>query len=248
MLVDVHAHLDFSQFDRDRDEVIKRAGKEEILIINSGMGSEGMKKTLELTDRYENIFATLGMSPTEFDEREIEDCINLIRDNRDKILGIGEVGLDYYWIKESEKRKQEMENFKRFIELSNELDLPLVVHSRDAEKDVIKILRDSDTNAILHCFSGSVKQAEEAIMSGSLISIPTSVVYSKQKQGMARGIPLEYLVLETDAPFLAPVPRTRNEPINLKLSVQKIADIKEVDTAVVEDTTTENAKRFFNLG
>ncbi|OYT38696.1 MAG: hypothetical protein B6U86_06170 [Candidatus Altiarchaeales archaeon ex4484_43] len=126
-------------------------------------------------------------------------------DNRDKIIGIGEVGLDYYWVKESEKRKHEMKNFKRFIELSNELDLPLVVHSRDAEEDVIKMLRDFDTGAILHCFGGSVKLAEEAVMSG------------------------------------------RNEPINLKLSVQKIADIKGVDIAVVEDTTTENAKRFFNL-
>ncbi len=247
MLVDVHAHIDFSHFDQDRDEVIKRAEKEKILIVTSGMGSGGMKRTLELAERYENIFATLGVSPTEFDEKEIEDCINLIRDNRDKIIGIGEVGLDYYWVKESEKRKHEMKNFKRFIELSNELDLPLVVHSRDAEEDVIKMLRDFDTGAILHCFGGSVKLAEEAVMSGSLISIPTSVVYSKQKQEMVREIPLKDLVLETDAPFLAPVPRTRNEPINLKLSVQKIADIKGVDIAVVEDTTTENAKRFFNL-
>lgn len=247
MLVDVHAHIDFPQFDQDRDAIIKKAEKEEILIVNSGMGSEGMERTLELTKRYENIFATLGINPREFNEKEIENCINLIRKNKEKIIGIGEVGLDYYWIKESEKRELEMENFQRFIELSNELNLPLIVHSRDSEANVIKILRDFDSKAILHCFGGSMKEAEEAILLGNLISIPTSVVYSKQKQEMVGEIPLEHLVLETDAPYLAPVPRSRNEPINLKLSVQKIANMKDIDKEIVENTTTENAKRFFNL-
>lgn len=247
MLVDVHAHIDFPQFDRDRDEVLKRAWKEGIVVVNSGMGSGGMKKTLELIKEYGNIYATFGVSPTEFDEGVIKDCINLIRDNRDRIVGIGEVGLDYHWIKDSSERIQEMNNFRGFIDLSNELDLPLVVHSRDAEADVIKMLRDSGSKAILHCFSGSVAQAEEAVKSGNLISVPTSVVYSKQKQEIVRKITLKHLVLETDAPFLAPVPKTRNEPVNLRLSVQKIAEVKEVDTAVVEDTTTLNAKRFLNL-
>ena len=247
MLIDVHAHIDFPQFDRDRDDVIKRAEKEGILIVNSGMGSGGMKKTLKLIREYENVYATFGVSPTELNEGEIKDCINLIRDNRDSIVGIGEVGLDYHWIKDSSERSQEMDNFRRFIDLSDELNLPLVVHSRDAEADVIKALRDSGSKAILHCFSGGVAQAEEAVKSGNLISIPASVVYSKPKQDIARRIPLEHLVLETDAPFLAPVPKTRNEPVNLRLSVQKIAEVKGVDSTVVEDTTTLNAKRFLNL-
>ncbi|MEA3254813.1 MAG: TatD family hydrolase [Candidatus Altiarchaeota archaeon] len=247
MLVDVHTHIDFPQFDRDRRDVIKRAEKEKIVIINSGMGSGGMKKTLELIKEYENVYATFGVSPTEFNEGEIKDCIKLIRDNRDSIVGIGEVGLDYHWIKDSSERIQEMNNFRGFIDLSNELNLPLVVHSRGAEGDVIKALRDSGSKAILHCFSGSVAQAEEAVKSGNLISIPASVVYSKQKQEMVRRIPLKHLVLETDAPFLSPVPKTRNEPVNIKLSIRKISEVKGVNTSIVEDTTTLNAKKFLNL-
>lgn len=247
MLIDVHAHLDFPQFDGDRDSVVRNAKDNEIFIINSGMGPEGIEKTMELIVEYDNIKATLGLSPTEFNTQIIEETINLIRKYRSKIVGIGEVGMDYYWVKDPEKRRKELENFRRFIDLAEELNLPLIIHSRDSEGDVIKELKIRNFPALLHCFGGTLKQAEEAISFGCLISIPTNVVYSKQKQLLSKEIPLESIVLETDAPYLAPIPKTRNEPINVKLSAEKIAEIKGIGLSIVEEVTTNNAKRFFNL-
>jgi len=247
MLIDVHAHLDFPQFDPDRDEVIERAAKEDILIINSGLGVEGARKTLDLAGRHDNVYAALGMSPTEFDEKEINAVIDLIRENIDRIVAIGEVGLDYYWVKDDLRRWQEAEYFRRFIALSDEVGLPLVVHSRGAEADVLKILEGSDKRALLHCFGGMVGQAEEAASFGHLISMPTNVVYSKRKQEMTEAIAMNRLVLETDSPYLAPVPKTRNEPVNIRLSAEKIAGVKGVASAAVAKATTANAKRFFNL-
>ena len=247
MLIDTHTHLDFPQFDNDRNEIIKKAEQENILIITSAMGPDRIKKTLEIIEKHDNIFATFGLSPQEFDEKIIKETIALIRKHKDKIVGIGEVGLDYYWIKDSEKRKKEMENFKIFIELSDELKLPLVIHSRDAEGGVICELEKSGKPALMHCFSGSKEQAERAICFGCLISIPTSIIYSKQKQRLAKDLPLESMVLETDAPYLSPIPKTRNEPVNVKLSAEKIAEVKNIDLEVVEETTTKNAGNFFGI-
>ncbi len=246
MLIDVHAHLDFPQFDRDRDSVVRNAKDNEIFIINSGIGRDGIEKTMKLVSEYDNVKATLGLSPTEFNTQIIEETIDLIRKYRDRIVGIGEVGLDYYWVKDSEKRRTELENFRRFIDLAEELDLPLVIHSRDAEGDVINELKRKNLPALLHCFGGTLKQAEDAISFGCLISIPTNVVYSKQKQLLSKEIPLESMVLETDSPYLAPVPKTRNEPVNVRLSAEKIAEIRGIELSAVEDITTNNARSFFN--
>lgn len=247
MLVDVHAHLDFPQFDSDRGEVIKRARDAGILVVSSGMGPSGIEKTLVLAENYDNVFATFGLSPQEFSQEIVEETLNLIRKHRKEILGIGEVGLDYYWVKNPAERKREKEVFRLFIELAEELNLPLIVHSRDAEADVIELLREYDMSSLLHCFSGSVEQAEEAVSLDCLVSIPTSIVYSKRKQTLIERLPLESIVLETDAPYLSPKPKTRNEPVNVTLSRDKLAEIKNLDKKVVEEATTENAKRFFDL-
>ncbi|HIE34289.1 MAG TPA: TatD family deoxyribonuclease [Candidatus Altiarchaeales archaeon] len=247
MLVDVHAHIDFPQFGSDRNNVIEEARKQGIVIINSGLAPEGIEKTISLTRRYDNVLATLGLSPQEFDKNILERTIDLIKKFRNDIVGIGEIGLDYYWVKDEEKRIKEIENFNKFIELSDELDLPLVIHSRNAESDVIEKLTEIDKRALLHCFGGTPEQAEDAISFGCLISIPTSIAYSKQKQKLAKKIPLENIVLETDAPYLAPKPKTRNIPINIKISVEKISSIKGIDKSIVEKTTTENARSFFKF-
>jgi TatD DNase family protein len=247
MLVDVHAHLDFPQFDSDRGAVIERARDEGIFIVNSGLGPEGIVKTISLAGEYDNISATLGLSPQEFRGEVVDETRRLIREHRDEISGIGEVGLDYYWVKDSAGRGRELEVFNMFIGLSQELNLPLVVHSRDAEVDVIQRLREEDIPALLHSFSGGLRQAEEAVSFGCLISIPISVNYSKNKQTLAENLPLESLVLESDSPFLSPEPKTRNEPSFIRLSRDKIAEIKDVDREIVEEVTTRNAKDFFGL-
>jgi len=247
MLIDVHAHLDFPQFDADRDEVIRRAKGEGVIIVNSGLGRTGIKKTLEIIEKHDNVFATLGLSPREFGEDEIEGTIKLIRENNGRIVGIGEVGLDYYWEKDAGNRRLEAENFARFIELSEELRLPLVIHSRGAEEETVRMVDSAGIKALLHCFGGTAEQAEDAAERGHLVSVPVNVVNSKQKQVLAKALPLESLVLETDAPYLAPVPKSRNEPANIKMSAEKIAHIKGMDTDTVANVTTQNARKFFGL-
>ncbi len=247
MLVDVHCHLDFPQFNKDREEVIKKAADAGIIIINSGLGPESIRYTLKLAEDYSNVLATLGISASELDEKLINETIKLIKENKEKIHGIGEVGLDYYWVKKESQREEEKENFRKFIQLADELNLPLVVHSREAESDVLDLLEDESIPVLLHCFGGSMEEVERAISLGYLISIPTSVIYSKHKQKITEKIPMESIVLETDAPYQPPKPRTRNEPINIKESIEKIAKIKSVNKEIVEMITTENAKDFFNI-
>jgi len=249
MLIDTHAHLDLPQFDPDRDEMINRASNENIVIIHSGLGVEGIGKAKELVKNYDNIYATLGLSPTEFSGEVICGTINEIRKNKDnpKIIGIGEVGLDYHWVKERELRNAEHENFKKFIELSSETKLPLVIHSRNAENDCVKILKEYDRGAIMHCFCGTIELALEAISFGCLISVTTTFMNSIYRKKMVQELPLEKLVLETDAPYLSPVQGKRNESINIKLTAGEIAKIKCVDFTTVAETTTRNAEKFFNV-
>jgi TatD DNase family protein len=227
--------------------VIERAKKEGVIIINSGLGTTGIRKTLAMTEKYDNIYASLGITPTEFSEKEIDETIELIRQNRDKIVAIGEVGLDYYWVKEEDKRAQEAVNFQRFIDLSRELGLPLVIHSRDAEDALLRILKEQNIKALMHCFGGDAPLAADAAKDGHLISIPANLANSRQKQRVVKAVPLESLVLETDAPYLSPVPKTRNEPANIRKTAEKIAEIKGVDYDTVEAATTANAKKFFGI-
>jgi TatD DNase family protein len=247
MLIDVHAHIDYEQFDLDRPEIIKRAKSEDILIINSGLNVEGGKKTLDLSREFDNVYATIGLPPTEILDEDVNNVIELIEEYKDEIVAIGEVGLDYYWVKEEEKRKKEIKNFRKFIELSKKINLPLVIHSRDAEDDTLKLLDEYHIKALLHCFGGDAKKAVEASEKGHLISIPANLVKSRVRQEVVKAVPLESLVLETDAPYLAPVPKTRNEPVNIKITAKKIAEIKNIDYSVVEETTTRTAKKFFNV-
>ena len=155
------------------------------------------------------------------------------------------MGLDYYWIKEPEKRG--MDNFRKFVSLAKELNLPLVVHSRDAENDMVEELKAQGIKALLHCFGGSAELAKKAISLGCLVSIPTSVAYSKRKQELVGEIPLEAMVLESDAPYLAPTPRERNTPLNIRIAAKKIAEIKGIEYDKVAEITTRNAREFFNL-
>lgn len=150
-------------------------------------------------------------------------------------------------MKEEDKRAQEAVNFQRFIDLSRELGLPLVIHSRDAEDDLLRILKEQKVKALMHCFGGDSSLAADAAKDGHLISIPANLSNSGQKQRVVKAVPLESLVLETDAPYLSPVPKTRNEPANIRKTAEKIAEIKGVDYDTVEAATTANAKKFFGL-
>jgi TatD DNase family protein len=191
MLIDVHAHIDYEQFDLDRPEVIGRAKKEDIIIINSGLNVEGGKKTLDLSREFDTVYAAIGLPPTEILDEDVNNVIELIENYKDEIVAIGEVGLDYYWVKEEEKRKKEIKNFRKFIELSKKINLPLVIHSRDAEDDTLKLLDEYHIKALLHCFGGDAKKAVEAAGKGHIISIPANLVNSRVRQEIVKAVPLE---------------------------------------------------------
>jgi len=247
MLFDVHCHLNDRRFKGDLDDVVEKAKKAEVAIVNSTVELKEIAQALEYISRYDNVYLTIGCSPTEVDREAIEKIMSEIRENKGKIIGVGEVGLDYYWVKEGEKHEQQKKNFRRFIELSSELKLPLIVHSRESNRDILEILKHHGKPALMHCFSGTVEEAKEFINLGCLISIPTSLMHSKSKQDVAEAIPLDSIVLETDAPYLPPTPKTRNEPANVAVSAIRIAELKNVGVDVVKEATTRNAKNFFGI-
>mgnify|MGYP000512910464 CR=1 FL=1 len=243
-MIDVHCHLNDEAFDEDREDVVKRARERGVTIIDSGTSHEEDLKSLEISKKYDNVYSTLGFDPLLVDVREAEKVIELVKEKKKEIVGIGEVGLDYYE-KNKEKRKVQAEIFGMFIDLSKELKLPLVVHSRWAPKQVLEILEEKGAKSVvLHAFPGNEKEAKRAIEDGYFISIPTSVLYSKQKQLMAKIVPLKNMVLETDSPIFW---KGRNEPVNVIRAAEEIARIRGIDLNEVMDWTTRNARKVFKI-
>jgi TatD DNase family protein len=172
----------------------------------------------------------------------------LIKDNIDDIVAVGEIGLDYYWIKDPREREIEQKNFIKLLELAKQHDKPVLIHSRNAEKAALDILKKQGIEkATMHCFSGSQEDAMRAIDMGYPISIPTNISRSKQKQDFAKEFPLESIVLETDAPYLAPEPKTVNEPMNVIKTAQTIAELRGIEIEEVSKATTKNARDFFSI-
>lgn len=262
LMIDVHAHLCFPDFDSDREKVVAECEKEmTAVIVGSARYDEGLC-ALRLAEDHGKMHASLGYHPTEggTDPGRIMD---LIRKNRDGIAAVGEVGLDHHWEKDANKRKEQASVFSDFIELASKLRKPLLIHSWDAEPQCFELVRDFKHGVIFHCFSGSAQLAEEILKMGFLISFSTHVLFSKNHRKLARVVPLEQLLLETDSPFLSPYkylqqkgkegmlkpgfdPK-RNYPWNIRFSAAKIAEIKRVDAREVLRKSTENARRVFCL-
>ncbi len=248
MMIDVHAHLDDEAFQFDLQEVIDRAKSEGVeSIITSGLDTWGIRKGFEISTKYKGyVFLTAGLSPAEIDER-YKGIIDLIRSLRNDIVGVGEVGLDYYLTDSEVARNFQKKVFREFIELAEDLKLPIVVHSRSAGRDALQILSASGTKRVLmHAFDGTPSEALEGVKKGYLFSIPASVVRSSQKQRLVEVLPIENILLETDAPVLGPIVGTRNEPANLVLAAKKVAEIKKLPIEKVAEVTTQNAMRLFN--
>ncbi len=248
MLVDAHAHLEFPSFESDRKAIVRECAEKDIVVVDSIVDLQSAEAFLDFARSRDNLHCCIGCGPAEITQESFDAAVALLRKFKNDVVGLGEVGLDYYWVKEKEKYAEQRRCFEGFIALSKELGLPLVIHSRDAEEDAIRLLRENDAPALLHCYSGSIELARKAISFGCLISIPTSVCYSNPKKKLVRELPLESIVLESDAPFLAPVPKTRNTPLNIIQSAGVVADVKEVTRDEVEAVTTKNASDFFRLG
>ena len=252
MLVDTHCHLDFPEFDNDRDDVISRSKEAGIdYIINIGSSLKGSQASLELAMRYEYIYATAGVHPHEadgFDEKTYSAIKELA--SKDKVVAIGETGLDYY--RNYSRADNQKALFASLILLAKDLNLPLAIHSRLAEADTLKILKNAmPVRCVVHCFSGSEDFLKGCLDLGFFISFTCNVTFKKAHnlRYMVKEAPLEKILLETDAPYLSPegFRGKRNEPLNVKILAEAISAIKQVSVEELANTTSCNAKRFFNL-
>jgi len=248
-LIDTHAHLCSEEFDRDLPDVLKRAEEAGVKkIIAVGETLQDAVKNLGLSRRYPMILPAAGLYPTILDIAQARLLHNFILEHQNKLIAIGEVGLDYWKVKSEENREIQRHIFKSFIHLSKKLDLPLNVHSRSAGRHAIAILAEEGAKKVqLHAFDGRVSTALTGVDAGFFFSIPPSVARSWQKQKLVKHLPLSALLTETDSPVLGPTRDTRNEPSNLRLVTQTIAEIKNVPEREATEILYENTKRLYPI-
>ncbi len=247
MLVDTHAHLCDPVFDPDRDRVLENAAKAGVsAIVCVGEDLADAQKNLELAARYRMIRAAAGLYPTLLDLDLAAKMSQFIRDHANRLIAIGEVGLDYWMVKPEPDREIQREIFRRFIALSNELGLPLNVHSRSAGGQTVSMLLECSAARVqLHAFDGRFATAGPALEAGFFFSVPPSVVRSEQKKKLVKKLPLSSLLVETDSPVLGPVPQVRNEPANALIALKAIAELKSLSEAAVRDAVVENTRRLY---
>jgi TatD DNase family protein len=248
-VIDSHCHLDFKQFNKDRDLVMQRARDSGVdIMINSGVDNATNRRSLELAEKYDFIYATLGLSPNSLDDlsdADIQGLLDQIKENAGKAVGIGEAGLDYYRCKNPASRERQARVFSQVIELARSLDLPLVIHSRDTEQKALDMVKDME-KVVFHCYSGTLATMKEATDLGFYISLATVLCRSPQHQVLAKNVSLDHLLVETDSPFLSPR-RGRNEPLHILDSVRLIAKIRGMEPQEIADVTSENTRRIYGL-
>ncbi len=246
-LVDTHAHLCDSAFDSDRGEVLERARQAGIsAVIAVGEDIADARKNLELSEAHHMIRPAAGLYPTRLSVESAREIHLFIRSHRDRLVAIGEVGLDYWAVQEESQLDLQREIFSGFVALGKELDLPLNVHSRSAGRHTVELLlRLGAARVQLHAFDGKVGSALAAVEAGYFFSVPPSIARSRQKQKLVRGLPLESLLVETDSPVLGPSPQERNEPANALLSITAIAEIKGISVDRASDAVRQNTRRLY---
>lgn len=254
MLVDTHCHLDFKDFESDRQRVIDRSREEGIgYIVNVGSSLEGTKKSLMLAEENDFIYASAGIHPHEADkikEKDVE-VFKKFLDAR-KIVAVGEIGLDYYKNISSQERQKRL--FEKLLEEAKKRKLPLIIHNRDAQEDTMRILKEvigDSIKGVMHCFSGDESFLKRCLDLGMFISFTCNITFknAERLREIVKLMPVDRLLLETDAPFLAPqvFRGKRNEPAYIKCLAEAIAKIKNVTFEEVARITTENAKKLFKL-
>lgn len=253
---DSHAHYDDSKFDEDRKEIIQKMYDEGVIkIISAGYNLESSKYASKLTSEYDFIYTTCGISPNDIPEGKKEFYKELIEikelTKNEKCVAIGEIGLDYYWNKENKEYQKRA--FIEQINLANEVDLPIVIHSRDAISDTLEILKNNKVNrkGVFHCCMLNRELVKEALKLGFYISFAGPVTFknSKNAQEIIKMVPNERFFIETDSPYLSPEPNRgkRNDSRNLKYIVEKIAKEKNIDIEKVAEISYKNAVEFFRI-
>ena len=255
-LFDSHAHLDDERFDEDREQIIEEIHKEVENFISAGYNIEGSKKAVELSKKYEFIYATVGISPNDIPQTEqklwimLEEITKLCKENK-KIVAVGEIGLDYYWSQENKELQRKA--FIEQIKIANELKLPIVIHSRDAVMDTLEILKQNpvEKRGVFHCCQHNRELVKEALKLGFYISFAGPVTFKNAKNAneIIEMVPNNKILIETDSPYLAPEPvrGTRNNPINVKYIANKISEVKNIPVEEVAEITNNNARELFNI-
>jgi len=254
MLIDSHSHLEMPDFIKDLEEVIQRAEASGVrYIFTVGTEKKDWKRTLEIVNSHPSIYAILGVHPhnaKEIDHETYPTLRQLCR--QEKVKAYGEIGLDFF--RNLSPRDVQLKRFREQIGLAKELRLPIVVHDREAHHETLEVLKSEkaeECGGIIHCFSGDYEMAKACMDMGFFISVPGSITYknSEDYRETIKRIPLESLLIETDAPFLTPVPfrGKRNEPSYVRYTAQKVAEIKKVTFEKVAEVTTENALRVYRL-
>ena len=247
-MIDSHAHI-LPDFVKNIEEMIEKARRFGIeAVINSAIEPHHYEFASRLEKKHHRfVYTTLGFSASHIQKIDFDLAYRNIEEYP-SLVAIGEVGLDYHWIKESYWRKEEQKVLLEFIRLANDREKPLVIHSRKAEKECLDILeKNAEVPVLMHCFAGTLEEAKRIVDLDWLISIPTAVRNRKKHRKLARNIPLDNIVVETDTPFLSPWPGMQNEPANIKYAIEDIAILKETTFKEVDDVTTRNAREFYEI-
>lgn len=259
-IVDSHCHIDGPQFDEDRAEVVERAREAGVeMMLNVGTGdprTDDFRRAVAVAEKYENVFASVGVHPHDaklYDDAAEEHLTDLVHSS-EKVIAWGEIGLDYYY--DHSPRDVQRDVFRRQIKKARELGLPIIIHSRDANEDTVEILKeecssDGFRGGIMHCFGGTAEMAEALMPLGFMISFAGNVTFKKadELRDAARVVPLEKLLVETDCPYLTPVPHRgkRNEPAMVVHTARFLAEFYGVSFDELAGQTTANFKTFFRM-
>jgi len=247
-LFESHAHLDFKDFNKDRDQLLKKCKSSGVeYIINIGVDEFTSKKSIELAEKYDFIYATVGYHPHDakkFDEKIIRQLAKHRR-----VVAIGEIGLDFY--RNLSPKETQIKVFRKQMKIALDLDLPVVIHDRDAHEDCFSILEEyNPPKVVFHCFSGDEIFAERVLQKGWFISFTGTITYKNSKMGnIVRMVPQDKFFIETDCPYLAPVPvrGKRNSPLNLRYIIEKISMIRQITPKKAAEISYNNAVDFFNI-
>lgn len=253
VFVDSHAHLQWGSFDVDREQVMDRAKKAQVdCIVNIGFDLDGCLKGIKLAETYPNLYAAIGIHPhsaNQFNDKTLSTLKMLA--SEPKVVAIGEIGLDYF--RNLSSKEAQMKAFTEQLVLAQELDLPVVIHDREAHTDVLQVLSEfrGKIKGIMHCFSGGKEIAQQCIELGFLVSFAGNVTYPKAYplHEAAHWVNLEDMLIETDCPFLTPqeMRGRRNEPSYLSMTAKKIAELKDVSVETVATVTAKNAKAIYKI-
>lgn len=250
-MIDVHCHLTYPGLDEIKEKVIEEAKDIMDVIVTCGY-PEDKEKALQIYEQNKGfIYLTLGLHPADIikmSDKQIENYKQFIIDNKEKIIAVGEIGLDYHWIKEESKNKRIKKVFIEFLELSKELKLPVILHLRKAEQDGFEIMTSNDMDKVIfHQYSGNLTLAKEIIQEGYYIGLGTLLMRSKNTKKIAKKFPLNRLFTETDSPFNSPYPDTQNVPQNVKFTLEKMSELRNQPIEEIDRVIMDNAKKFFNI-